>query len=173
MEDHVRNVQNAMEQEQKMVNNFGRKLKLYLASGWFSPAQDVQLTKLEKVFDDRSDLFELFSPRRAFICPPDAHQDVQNATFDGNIAHIRNADFVLVNTSFKDVGTIWEAGASYAYGKKNVYFCEGLPKGAKFNLMLAKSGIKVCTSFEQLEDYLKRCHDAGTLLYEPYDKEIE
>jgi len=39
--------------------------------------------------------------------------------------------------------------------------------------MLSRSGIKVCTSFEQLEDYLDRCAQAGEFLYEPYDKEIE
>lgn len=157
----------------KIENAFGRKLRTYLASGWFSPDQDKQLTKLEEVFDKRADWIDLFSPRRAFVCPPDASQDVQDKTFKGNIDHIRGADFVLVNTSFKDVGTIWEAGASYAFNKLIVYFCEGLPKGARFNLMLAKSGVKVCTSFEQLEDYLERCKAAGQLLYEPYDKEIE
>ena len=155
-----------------MENNMNKK-SVYLASGWFSPDQDKQLTKLEEVFDKRADWIDLFSPRRAFVCPPDASQDVQDKTFKGNIDHIRGADFVLVNTSFKDVGTIWEAGASYAFDKLIVYFCEGLPKGARFNLMLAKSGVKVCTSFEQLEDYLERSKAAGELLYEPYDKEIE
>jgi len=54
-----------------------------------------------------------------------------------------------------------------------VYFCQGLPPGAKFNLMLARSGVKVCTTFEQLEDYLDRCAEAGTLLNEPYADAIE
>jgi group I intron endonuclease len=155
-----------------MENSMNKK-SVYLASGWFSQDQDKQLTKLEEVFDKRADWIDLFSPRRAFVCPPDAPQDVQDSTFKGNIKHIRGADFVLVNTSFKDVGTIWEAGASYAFDKLIVYFCEALPKGARFNLMLAKSGVKVCTSFEQLEDYLDRCKAAGEMLYEPYDKEIE
>jgi hypothetical protein len=39
--------------------------------------------------------------------------------------------------------------------------------------MLSRSGIKVCTTFEQLEDYLNRCKAAGSMIYEPYDKEIE
>jgi hypothetical protein len=54
-----------------------------------------------------------------------------------------------------------------------VYFCNGLPPGAKFNLMLARSGVKVCTSFDQLEDYLNRVYESGYLIDEPYDKEIE
>jgi len=159
--------------QMKNGNNFGRKISCYLASGWFSPDQDRQLTKLEKVFDDRADWIELASPRRIFVCPPDASLEVQDNVFKGNVDHIKKADFCLVNTTYRDIGTIWEAGAAYAYGTKIVYFCENLPPGAKFNLMLSRSGIKVCTSFDQLEDYLERSKAAGEMLYEPYDKEIE
>jgi nucleoside 2-deoxyribosyltransferase len=149
------------------------KKKVYLASGWFSPDQDRQLTKLEKIFDDRAEWIELASPRRIFVCPPDASLEVQDEVFYGNMRHIKTADFVLVNTTYRDIGTIWEAGAAYALNRPIVYFCENLPEGAKFNLMLSRSGIKVCTSFEQLEDYLERSYQAGQLIYEPYDREIE
>lgn len=155
------------------MSGFNKKQKVYLASGWFSPDQDRQLTKLEKVFDDRADWIELASPRRIFVCPPDASLEVQDNVFKGNIHHIQTCDFTLVNTTYRDIGTIWEAGAAYALNRKIVYFCENLPVGAKFNLMLSRSGIKVCTSFEQLEDYLTRCYEAGEMLCEPYDKEIE
>ena len=80
---------------------------------------------------------------------------------------------MLVNTRDKDIGTIWEAGYAFAFDKPIVYFCAGLPEGAKFNLMLARSGIKVCTSFEQLEDYLDRVTEAGSFINEPYDAAIE
>lgn len=149
------------------------QLKVYLASGWFSSDQDRQLTKLEKVFDDRPDWIELASPRRIFVCPPDASLQIQDEVFHGNMKHIKEADLVFVNTTYRDIGTIWEAGAAYASSIPIVYFCENLPEGAKFNLMLSRSGIKVCTSFEQLEDYLERSKKAGELLYEPYDREIE
>ena len=147
--------------------------KIYLASGWFNPTQDEELTQLEKIFDNRSDHFELASPRRIFICPPNAPKEVQDETFTGNLFHIKTADFLLVNTRDKDIGTIWEAGYAHASNIPIVYFCAGLPEGAKFNLMLARSGIKVCTSFEQLEDYLDRTIETGSLPYEPYDQEIE
>jgi nucleoside 2-deoxyribosyltransferase len=152
---------------------FDRKQKVYLASGWFSPDQDKQLTKLEAVFDSRADWIELASPRRIFVCPPDASLEVQDNVFKGNMKHIRECDFTLVNTTYRDIGTIWEAGAAFALDRKIVYFCENLPPGAKFNLMLSRSGIKVCTTFDQLEDYLNRCKSAGKMIYEPYDKEIE
>ena len=147
--------------------------KIYLASGWFNPTQDAELTRLEKIFDDRSQHFDLASPRRIFVCPPNAPKEVQDETFSGNLHHIETSDFLLVNTRDKDIGTIWEAGYAHAYKKPIVYFCAGLPEGAKFNLMLARSGVKVCTSFEQLEDYVDRVIDTGELPFEPYDKDIE
>ena len=124
-------------------------MKIYLASGWFNPTQESELTKLESIFDNRSDFFELASPRRIFICPPNAEKSVQDETFTGNLHHIETSDFLLVNTRDKDIGTIWEAGYAYSFNKPIIYFCAGLPEGAAFNLMLARSGIKVCTSFTQ------------------------
>ena len=147
--------------------------KIYLASGWFNPTQDAELTQLEKIFDARAKDFELASPRRIFVCPPNAPKNVQDETFTGNLHHIQTADFLLVNTRDKDIGTIWEAGYAFAFKKPIVYFCAGLPEGAKFNLMLARSGIKVCTSFEQLEDYLDRVTKLGSFINEPYDAAIE
>jgi len=146
---------------------------IYLASGWFNPTQDAELTRLEKIFDDRADHFNLSSPRRIFVCPPNAPQSVQDETFYGNLEHIRQSDFLLVNTRDKDIGTIWEAGYAYAYIKPIVYFCASLTEGSKFNLMLARSGIKVCTSFEELEDYLDRVIETNTLIEEPYLNSIE
>ena len=148
-------------------------MKVYLASGWFNPTQAEELTMLENIFDNRSDHFELASPRRIFVCPPNASKSVQDETFEGNLFHIKTADFLLVNTRDKDIGTIWEAGYAYAFNKPIVYFCAGLPSGAKFNLMLARSGIKVCTSFEDLEEYLSRVIETKSLPLEPYDKSIE
>ena len=147
--------------------------KIYLASGWFNPTQDAELTQLEKIFDDRADHFELASPRRIFVCPPGSPRSVQDETFSGNLHHIETADFLLVNTRDKDIGTIWEAGYAYAHKRPIVYFCAGLPEGAKFNLMLARSGIKVCTSFEELENYLDRTIETKELPIEPYSDEIE
>tara|TARA_Y100000593_G_C4293840_1_gene329603 strand:+ start:193 stop:645 length:453 start_codon:yes stop_codon:yes gene_type:complete len=146
--------------------------KIYLAAGWFNPVQAEELTQLENICDSRA-WIDLASPRRIFVCPPDAPKETQDATFDGNLHHIKTADFLIVNTRDKDIGTIWEAGYAYANEVPIVYFCKGLPEGAKFNLMLARSGVKVCTSYEQLEDYLDRCYEEGQLINEPYDKDIE
>jgi len=100
------------------------------------------------------------------------------------LKHLKQADFLLANTRNFDAGTIQECGyfrgwndaeIAFAGGFKKpiVYFCATLPPGAKFNLMLAESGVKVCTSLEELDDYLSRCVEAGEILEEPYDGSIE
>ena len=79
--------------------------KIYLASGWFNPTQAEELTRLEEICDSRA-WIDLASPRRIFVCPPDAPKEVQDETFAGNLHHIETADFLIVNTRDKDIGTI-------------------------------------------------------------------
>lgn len=146
--------------------------KVYIAAGWFSPAQNENLNRVEKVVDSRN-WIDVISPRRIFVCPPDASREVQDKTFEGNLYHIKTSDFLIVCSLEKDPGTLWESGYAYANNVPIVYFHDGLPQGAKFNLMLAKSGVKVCTTFAQLEDYLDRCLSAKIILVEPYDSDIE
>ena len=157
--------------EQTSTEEAGNQ-KVYLAAGWFNPVQAEELDRLEEICDSR-EWIDLASPRRIFVCPPDAPKETQDKTFLGNLEHIATADFLLVNTRDKDIGTIWEAGFAFALRKPIIYFCAGLPEGAKFNLMLARSGCKVCTSFEELEDYLDRSWSQKQLILEPYDQAIE
>lgn len=147
--------------------------KVYLASGWFNPVAYQELIELENLFDTIADKIDLAAPRRIFVCPPNAPREVQDATFEGNCHHIQTADFLLVNTRDKDMGTIWEAGYAYAFNKPIVYYCAGLPAGSKFNLMLSRSGVKVCTSMDELTSYLNECFVVGGLIVDSYDKEIE
>ena len=140
--------------------------KIYLASGWFNPTQAEELTRLEAICDDR-EWIDLASPRRIFVCPPNAPKETQDATFDGNLHHIKTADFLIVNTRDKDIGTIWEAGYAYGINKPVVFFAEGLPDG-KFNVMLSEAGQSVNTTREQLVDYLHRVNESGELIIEQY-----
>jgi nucleoside 2-deoxyribosyltransferase len=157
------------------MNNSSKRLSCYTAAGWFNPTQAEDLSKIESIIDSRASWIDIKSPRRIFVCPPNAPDDVQEATFQGNLEHIRNADFIVASTVGPkvDVGTVWECGYAFAVKTPIVYICVNLPSSARFNLMLAKSSIKVCLSYEQLEDYLDRCKTAGKMLVEPYDKEIE
>jgi len=148
-----------------------KKWIVYTAGGWFNAKQAEEQTKIEEICEARSEWIDMRSPRRIFVCPPSASKEVQEATYQGNLKHIQDCDFLIANTRDKDMGTIMECGYATALKKPIVYFCQGLT--GTFNLMLSRSGIKVCTTFEQLEDYLNRCKAAGAMIYEPYDKEIE
>jgi len=144
-------------------------MKVYLASGWFTPKALEEVEALENLLGELG--FDVASPRKIFICPPNAPLDVQKDTFKGNVEHIRTADFVLCNTRDKDMGTIFEAGVAYNADVPIVYFAQGLT--GNFNLMLAQSGVKVTTSYDDLRDYLKRSIEAGKPLFEPYYGHIE
>ena len=120
-------------------------------------------------------VLKFFRQETFFVCPPTADLKTQKSTYEGNLLHLHKCDFMICNTHGKDMGSIFEAGYFKALEKPIVYFCAGLPEGASFNLMLAQSGAKVCTSPEELNDYLSRCksENNGNLLYEPYFGVIE
>jgi nucleoside 2-deoxyribosyltransferase len=146
--------------------------KCYIASGWFSPEWLAELESLKASLDKHG--FRYFSPKDEAVCEADAALDRQKAIFDGNVNAIRDCDWILCNTRNKDMGSIFEAGFAHSLGRPIVYFSAGLPPGAQFNLMLAQSGIAVCTSIDDLNAYLTRCKEAGsTLQSEPYKGSIE
>lgn len=168
-------------------------MKCYIASGWFTPEWDRELTEIRDTVLKHG--YEAFVPRDFFICPPDADQQTQKETYDGNIHHLKDSDILIANTRAKDVGTMVEVGLfrgftlgmehalRLATGNPNavipslekpiIYFCADLPPGGKFNLMLSQSGVKVCTSIAELDDYLRRCSAAGRILVEPYTGHIQ
>lgn len=146
--------------------------KCYIASGWFSPEWLAELESLKASLDKHG--FRCFSPKDEAVCEADAALDRQKAIFDGNVNAIRDCDWILCNTRNKDMGSIFEAGFAHSLGRPIVYFSAGLPPGAQFNLMLAQSGIAVCTSIDDLNAYLTRCKEAAsTLQFEPYKGSIE
>jgi nucleoside 2-deoxyribosyltransferase len=140
-----------------------------LASGWFNPVAEAELTELENILAEAG--LDVASPRKIFICPPGASHEVQEETFRGNLHHIETSNFVLCNTRDKDMGTIFEAGYAFKANVPIVYFCQGL-KG-NFNLMLSRSGVKVCTTYDELRKYLNRVVAFGDVIYEPYTGVIE
>jgi len=98
---------------------------------------------------------------------------MQDQIFSGNIRHLHECDWMLCNTRNKDMGSIFEAGYMNCLDKPIVYFCDGLPEGAQFNLMLAASGVAVCRSLVELNAYLERCRQSEKLLVERYQGDIE
>jgi len=145
--------------------------KVYLASGWFSPEWLQEVENIKSVFEKHGITY--FSPKDENLCDNDASESMQDQIFAGNIRHLHESDWLLCNTRNKDMGTIFEAGYFNCLEKPIVYFCDGLPPGAQFNLMLAASGIKVCRSLSELDDYLARCSSNNDLIVERYQGEIE
>ena len=145
--------------------------KVYLASGWFSPEWLAEVENIKSIFEKYG--IEYFSPKDENLCDPEAGESMQDQIFEGNIKHLHESAWMLCNTRNKDMGTIFEAGFMNCLEKPIVYFCDGLPAGAQFNLMLAASGIAVCTSLKELDDYISNCCYEGRLLTKRYEGKIE
>lgn len=144
---------------------------VYIASGWFSPEWLQEVEDIKKVLEDLN--LGYFSPKDYAIADATASNDTQKQIFDGNVEHLDKCDWMICNTRNKDMGSIWEAGYFYARNKPIVYFCAGLPPGAKFNLMLSASGVTVCTSLDDLREYLAHSKREGKLITRNYSGLIE
>lgn len=142
--------------------------QVYLASPFFNPEQIERLQFVKSILDEQGVTY--FSPMDVFVCPPDADQETRSATFEGNLAAIDDCDYVFAITDDKDMGTIWEAGYAFGVGIPVIYYCETLPPGAPFNLMLAESAYNVITSREQLKSFDLRPGEVG---YKAYNGRIE
>lgn len=145
--------------------------KVYLASGWFSPEWLEEVENIKSIFEKNN--ISYFSPKDENLCSEDASDSFQDQVFAGNIKGMKEASWMLCNTRNKDMGTLFESGYFHCLNKPIVYFAAGLPEGAQFNLMLAASGIKVCTSLDELDDYLQRCNKNKELIFERYKGKIE
>jgi len=146
--------------------------KCYIASGWFSPEWLEELENIKTTLDDLG--MDYFSPKDENLCDPDDDADFQDQVFSGNIRGMHECDWMICNTRNKDMGSIFEAGYFHSLDKPIVYFCAGLPPGAQFNLMLAASGVTVCTSIDALSEYLRATIENGQgLLVERYSGKIE
>lgn len=110
--------------------------KIYFAGGWFSPEQEEQHTRIYNLIKDK---FDVFNPRIKGEIDGSTTHDKMSKILIGNIEGIKNADMTVVLYDWRDTGTIWEAGFSYASKKPIIYFAEHL-NGKPFNLMLAKTG---------------------------------
>jgi nucleoside 2-deoxyribosyltransferase len=133
-----------------------RKIKVYLAGGWFDEFQESALSKLEDIlFNMFSDKFDTYSPRKEIVLEGHEGINVQDLVFNENCKHIKEADLVIASTVGKDMGTIWETGFAYANSIPIVYtLFDSRILNAKFNLMLAASGIAAFTSLEDFINFI-------------------
>lgn len=132
-------------------------MKIYFASPFFNPEQVEREERLKAKL--RSQGFDVWSPKENVHLKKDATEAEQIKAFEDNLNNIVGSDIIFVVTDGKDVGTIWEAGFASGFNKNAskkitvVYYCESLPEGGKFNVMLARSGDLIYTKFEQLDTF--------------------
>jgi nucleoside 2-deoxyribosyltransferase len=115
------------------------KLKVYLASGWFTPEQRKILDEVESLLFRYSNL-EVYSPRlkKQFTSGSKPTREMCEEIFNNNIKAINNSNFVVASTEGKDMGTLIEIGAASVLKKPviAVYFSEN-----PFNLMAEGTSI--------------------------------
>lgn len=97
------------------------KIRVYLASSWFTPATEEIRSNLECMLTVRPDI-ELYSPKRdGIMLPPNQKHDtaLRESIFNDNISHIISADLVIANVyskdSYNDTGTMYEIGYAMAH----------------------------------------------------------
>ena len=110
-----------------MVKDVNR-VRVYLASGWFTDNTREILGNLEGILSNRSDI-DLYSPRRdGIMLPPDQKHDtaLRESIFQENISNILKSDLVFANIdsqdSYNDPGTVYEVGYAMAHGVPVVGF---------------------------------------------------
>lgn len=98
-----------------------RKVKIYLASSWFTPMTRDILSALEFILSRRDDI-DLYSPRRdGIVLPPNKKHDtaLRECIFNENIQHIIDSDIVIANIdsrdNYNDPGTMYEIGYAMAH----------------------------------------------------------
>lgn len=143
--------------------NFEGK-KVYVAAPWWTPEMLERLENVEDCLAENN--CKMYRPRiDGPDLGPNASDEDRTFAFQDNVKHIEEADFIVVITDGKDVGTIWEAGFAYGKNIPVIYFCNSLPEGATFNVMLAKSAVSVALSFDELDRIIKgeQIHYTGAI----------
>lgn len=132
----------------------------YLSSGWFKDktpnSNDVnaqERTRLTVYSALAKHKINIFSPKDEAVVGEEG-APIGKKILDANIAAIDAATFCIVNTEGKDMGTLFEAGYAYAHHIPIIYYWEHADPTAKFNLMLAFSGVTVCSTEKELNDFL-------------------
>lgn len=124
------------------------KYDFYLASPFFNEEQKERERDVCSIL--RGFGYSVFAPFEHGVLNPDSTWKDRDRTFRENVEAINQSDSILAITDGKDIGTIWEAGYGFGKGKKVYYFCETLPFGAPFNIMLGISAEDIFLSRAKL-----------------------
>lgn len=117
-----------------------KNLKVYLASGWFTPEQLRSRNLIRDYL--KNDNIKFFNPEEDCPIKLSAGSSLSDKqkVFDEDVRAIDECDVVIVNTADMDTGTVFEYGYAYAKKKIIVYYNDvEADQSKKRNLMLAMS----------------------------------
>lgn len=125
---------------------------VYLAAPFFTPEHVDVLNQVMDVLESIPNV-KVHSPSRdGIVVPPDGTTEARKAGFDMNITEMVRADVVVGCVDYKDTGTTFEIGFSYA---NNTPICAvALNPQHKKNLMLAESYACYATDVETLKNFV-------------------
>ena len=137
-----------------LQNNRDTKWNVYIASPFFNDIDNERLDIIESMLDKEG--LTYFSPRHQSAIGPISEPEVRQKAFQMNVDNIKDADFVIAETSKKDLGTLFEAGLAYEAGIPIIYATFVLGEnGGAVNLMLSESAFATVTTPMQLEKAIK------------------
>jgi len=122
-------------------------MKVYLASGWFTPEQKEIMDKVRDCLLD-SDL-EVFAPYYDALMEEDT-PEVRKEIFEYDTAKIRWADFVVAVADYFDPGTIFEWGYAYGINKHVIAYCDD--SELRLSPMLEQSCTSLTVGVEKLKE---------------------
>lgn len=147
------------------------RLRVYLASGWFTPNQQSTYEKLSKILHMWEDKFDVFYPKgESSQLQNKLHlASTRDEIFNKNLQGMENADFIVCSTEDKDTGSIFESGYCYKAKKPIIYVNFNLGK-APFNLMLTESSLAVARDERTFEKILHKIVQTKQLDHRSYEE---
>lgn len=121
-----------------------RRLKVYLASGWFTEEQKGTMDKVRNCLLDCN--LEVFSPYYDALMDESQSKEI----FECDTGKMKWADFIVAVADYFDSGTFWEWGYAYGIGKPVIAYYEG-PE-MKLSPMLEQSCTSLAMGIEQLRE---------------------
>lgn len=130
--------------------------KCYIAAPFFNDKQLQIVEDIKAILEKQT--IEYFSPKDESMFK---QGDDPKQILKLNCRAIEHSDFVIVVTDDKDVGTIWEAGYSFAFQVPILYVWLSYEPHMKFNIMLAASGDAVVHTYADLVYQLQHYIEVG------------
>lgn len=140
-----------------------KKLKIYLASGWFNSEQKKQMEEIYEVIKLGAEegRWDYFAPFYDGITlqkdDPNLRRKMQTVWWL-DIQQLQSSDLVVACTQDHDVGTIFECGYASAQGK--IIFCYNSKPELGLNVMLSQEARAFVKTPHDLNKALLKFHQA-------------